>query len=260
MMIPQSKPRYQIGFTLAEIAIVLFIVALLLGGMLMGLGARIDLRNRSATQDLLKEATDALLGFAAANGRLPCPATASSMGDESTTGIAGASPCTNPWGGFLPGRTLGTTQLDANGLVPDGWGNPIRYAVTTATINAFVESDGIRREWSGGLSPDLRICVSGASVSDPGTATADCPSASRQTANAVAVIYSLGKNGGLPAGGTGRDESHNPNPRTTIAADRVFISHEPTAAGTAGGEFDDMVTWLSPNILYNRMIAAGRLP
>jgi hypothetical protein len=25
-------------------------------------------------------------------------------------------------------------------------------------------------------------------------------------------------------------------------------------------EFDDLVTWISPNILYNRLIAAGRLP
>jgi len=25
-------------------------------------------------------------------------------------------------------------------------------------------------------------------------------------------------------------------------------------------EFDDLVTWISPNILYSRLIAAGRLP
>jgi hypothetical protein len=27
-----------------------------------------------------------------------------------------------------------------------------------------------------------------------------------------------------------------------------------------GGEFDDMVTWVSPNILFNRMVAAQTLP
>lgn len=32
----------------------------------------------------------------------------------------------------------------------------------------------------------------------------------------------------------------------------------PTAAGP--NTFDDLVTWISPNILYNRLIAAGRLP
>jgi hypothetical protein len=67
----------------------------------------------------------------------------------------------------------------------------------------------------------------------------------------VAVIFSLGKN--APTGGTGADEAAN------INNDPVFVSHTPTPA-SSGNEFDDLVTWLSPNILFNRMIAAGRLP
>ena len=47
------------------------------------------------------------------------------------------------------------------------------------------------------------------------------------------------------------DETANGN------ADRVVVSHTPT---TGANEFDDIVAWLSPNVLYNRMIAAGRLP
>ncbi len=27
-----------------------------------------------------------------------------------------------------------------------------------------------------------------------------------------------------------------------------------------GGAYDDVVLWISPNILYNRMVAAQRLP
>ena len=27
-----------------------------------------------------------------------------------------------------------------------------------------------------------------------------------------------------------------------------------------GAEFDDIVTWISPSMLFNRMIAAGQLP
>lgn len=262
MTIPFSYDRSQSGFTLAEIAIVLFIVMLLLGGMLMGLSAQIDNRNRSATQVLLNDTVGAVLGFAAANGRLPCPASGGSNGNESTSGVVGASPCTNPWNGFVPGRALGLTPLDAKGLLLDGWGNPIRYAVTTANSDAFTTTGGIRAQWlgPGGLTPDLRICSSGAGITGVGTASADCPSSARQADSAVAVIYSLGKNGASPAGGAGIDESQNPNPQTTVAADRVFVSHEPTAAGAPGGEFDDIATWLSPNILYNRMIAAGRLP
>jgi len=34
----------------------------------------------------------------------------------------------------------------------------------------------------------------------------------------------------------------------------------PQRRGAATSEFDDIVTWLSPNILFNRMVVAGKLP
>ena len=42
--------------------------------------------------------------------------------------------------------------------------------------------------------------------------------------------------------------------------DRVFVSHTPTPSNAANGEFDDIVVWISPNILFSRMVAAGQLP
>ena len=104
------------------------------------------------------------------------------------------------------------------------------------------------------LHPDLHVCSAGGATAQEVCAN----TTSTLSDGAVAVVYSLGNN--AATGGTGSDESNNPNPNTSVAADRVFISHEPTAAGSTSGEFDDIVTWLSPNILYNRMIAAGRLP
>ena len=68
--------------------------------------------------------------------------------------------------------------------------------------------------------------------------------------NAVATVYSRGRNGAAAPAST--DEQANGN------ADRLFVSHTPTPAGA--NDFDDLVTWISPNILYNRLIAAGRLP
>ena len=62
------------GFTLIEMAIVLMIVGLLLGGMLVPLSAQMDQRNISDTQKSLSEIKEALIGYAMANGRLPCPA------------------------------------------------------------------------------------------------------------------------------------------------------------------------------------------
>jgi hypothetical protein len=77
------------------------------------------------------------------------------------------------------------------------------------------------------------------------------------TASAPAILYSTGPNGGF--GGTGVDEAENPNLNSTNT-DRLFVSHPPRPQGGAGGEYDDIVIWLSPNILYSRMVAAGRLP
>lgn len=55
----------------------------------------------------------------------------------------------------------------------------------------------------------------------------------------------------------GTDEAANPNPNSANN-DQVFVSHPRSAA--AGNEFDDIVVWLSPDVLYNRMVAAGQLP
>ena len=50
-----------------------------------------------------------------------------------------------------------------------------------------------------------------------------------------------------------------PLPGQGASATTVFFARDPSTVPT-GGEFDDLVTWISPNILYNRMISAGRLP
>lgn len=248
--------RYARGFTLTELAIVLLIVALLIGGLLMPMSSQVDLRNQSETQKRLADINDALLGYAAANGRLPCPAKVDSNGVEAPEG---GGVCETPHGGFLPASTLGITPTNPNGFAVDAWNQPIRYAVTTANGNAFTTAGSMRTSTIAALAPDLRICPGQVAnpITNPGAANAACNGLSLST-TAVAVIYSLGKNGST--GGTGADESHNPNPNTGVAADRAFISHLETPATAPQGEFDDIVVWLSPNVLYNRLIAAGQLP
>ncbi len=84
--IPVRITFRQRGFTLIELAIVLFVVALLLGGMLLPLAAQQDIRNYGDTQKILVEARDALLGFAVANDRLPCPAANAATGSRKSGG------------------------------------------------------------------------------------------------------------------------------------------------------------------------------
>ncbi len=75
-------PRLQPGFTLAELAIVLVIVGFLLGGIMAMFSSQTDTRKWNDTQSRLEAARDAILGFAIANGRLPCPANSTSAGAE----------------------------------------------------------------------------------------------------------------------------------------------------------------------------------
>lgn len=263
---PAVEP--QRGFSLVELAIVLIIVALLSGGMLVSLTTSRDIALAGDTQRQLGNISDALLGFAAANGRLPCPASTTSNGAESfCTGDAAAAVCGaevltppplhgrcgNPFDGFLPAKTLGITPTDAQGYAVDPWNNRIRYGVSTANdgVNyVFTGPDKIKAAWGTPPLPDaskmLRVCNTAAAATGAGE-TADCQNTASTVANnAVAVVFSRGPNGS--ANPTSADEIENGD------NDRMFISvtNSPT--------FDDSVSWLSPNLLYNRMISSGRLP
>lgn len=270
--------RPERGFTLIEMAMVLMIVGLLLAGMIPAISSQIEQQRTNETRKILEEMKDALLGFAVANGRLPCPASSTSNGMESfctsANGACGTEiflpplpthgRCAKPYDGFFPAVTLGVAPVNAQGQLLDAWGNPVRYAITnardTSNIFYFTATDGIKTRWNSGssLNSDLQVCSTstGLTTSTPGSA--DCASGKTLTNNAVAIIYSLSKN--FATGGSSGDEAHNPNPQTTITADRAFVFHEPTASGATNGEFDDIVTWLSPNILFNRMVMAGKLP
>lgn len=252
---PTSGQR---GFTLVELAIVMFIVALLLGGMLLPLSAQQDVRAYGETQKIVAEARDALLGYAMANDRLPCPASSTSNGVEDPVG-GGA--CNHPYDGFFPAATLGLSPVDTQGFLVDSWGsataNRVRYAVSTANSNAFTTQNRMKTTTMTTLvTPpltDLVICSTGTGLTGEGTATPACAANTTLAEDAVAVVYSLGKNAGT--GGSTADENHNPNPQSTLATpDRAFVS------APQGSSFDDQVVWLSKNTLFNRMVAAGRLP
>jgi len=239
------------GFTLIEMAVVLIILTLVAGGALIPLNAQIELRQRTDTEKTLEEINEALIGFAIANDRLPCPASATSNGVESPLG---GGTCTNAYTGFVPAVTLGLSHTDAQGYALDAWYNRIRYAVAQSNSKAFTTTNGMKNTGMGSLSSELRVCASSVGNTSGACGTAQALTTSAQ--NAVpAIIFSQGKN--WATGGISSDEASNLN------GDAVFISHTPTPANypaAQGGEFDDMVTWLSPNILYNRMVAAGRLP
>jgi len=248
-----KKEHY--GFTLIEMAMVLMIVGLLLGGMLVPLSAQMDQRNVSDTQKTLSDIKEAIIGYAIANGRFPCPASATSNGVESPVG---GGNCTNFYNGFVPAATLGITSTVDNqgntGFAVDSWGNRIHYAVTSwnsaspSLNDVFTTTNGMHSVGMSGLAPNLIVC----SVASTYSGSCSVANSTLTSSPGVpAVIYSTGKNGA--SGGTSADEAENPDPNSADN-DRVFVSHDFTPT------FDDLVVWISPNILYNRMVAAGTLP
>lgn len=250
------------GFTLTELAVVLAIIALLLGSAMYTLSAQNEQRNFEETRRRLEAARELVLAFAIANGRLPCPATAS--GDENP--IGGGS-CASPWGGFLPARSVGFQIVDANGFALDAWQNRIRYAVPSHNITLsncaggnpppphshFTNAANLRNNGITCQPSDLVICSRA-----PASATATVCDAATSVTNqntVVAVIFSTGRNGAL-----GADSAARPNEFRNLDNTRVFVSRTPDPVGAAGGEFDDQLVWIPVGELYARLIAAGRLP
>jgi prepilin-type N-terminal cleavage/methylation domain-containing protein len=114
-----------LGFSLIEMAIVLSIVGLLLVGLIPTISVQIEQQRRTETRKYMNEVNDALIGFAVANKRLPCPDT-NSDGSEN-------SPCTTNASQFgtLPYKDLGVTNSAPNG-------SELRYAVTKAFADSAV--------------------------------------------------------------------------------------------------------------------------
>lgn len=253
MTTPPSRPS---GFSLLELSIVLVIVALLLGGLMVPLTAQHESRARLETAKTLNEVRDALFGFAVVNGYLPCPAKSASDGNEDRA-VGGTC---NKQFGLVPWTTL------AIGSGTDAWGRLLGYSVTDSFANSSsrftLGSKGkisvTTRDGNGNL-----ILLSNKD---------DVP----------AVVLSFGKNGhwaNLPGssivladselanpdedinGGQNDLSRGNPTYNSQTYADRghLFVSRS-TGGDPKGGEFDDLLAWLSPGILMNRMVAAGRLP
>lgn len=266
------------GFSLVELAVVMTIVALLLGGLMYTLSAQTEQRNFEETRRRLEQARELLLGFAIVNGRLPCPARSNNAGAEvrnaageckNTSGTIlednyGGTLSDGTVGGLLPAVTIGFQSVDSAGFAVDAWGNRIRYAVAKTITGTscggvlphFVHATNLKNNGITCLPSDLLIC----SVTQTVAAGNACSAGTAVTNKEVvaAIVFSTGKNGNL--GPQGSNETENVNGQGTV--NRVFVSKTPDPAGvaTGTGEFDDLLIWIPAGVLYGKLIAAGVLP
>jgi prepilin-type N-terminal cleavage/methylation domain-containing protein len=220
------------GFTLVELAVVLAIFGLLLGILVIPLSTQVDQQRIGETERQLTAVREALMGFAIANGRLPCPASpivpsgTAGAGTENKPGAACAAA-----EGVLPWATLGVPETDA-------WGWRLTYRVTLAFAD----------DAAAGMQASFLITdAANINVNDAGGVGI--------AAGASAAVVSHGKNGfgafrsdGTQVGGAAGNELENAD------NDATFVSqiHGPT--------FDDLVVWVSANVLKSRLVAANRLP
>jgi len=221
------------GFTLIEMAIVLVIVTILIGGLAMPLSAQIQARRIAETKKTLEEAREAIVGFARTRGGtlyLPCPDT-DGNGIENRSG----SGCDEQVG-WLPWITLGTAEQDA-------WGNHLRYEVDPAfsTQSGFVQTTPVTSP----PPPPLGVC--------------NVSSCASPVPEIVFVVVSHGPNGSgatntngiaLPLP-TGADELDN------LDANRIYVSHEQTEASATSEAFDDLLVWISLSQLIPRACPNG---
>jgi type II secretory pathway pseudopilin PulG len=270
------------GFTIAELAMAVAILALLLFGAMVPFSAQLEIRNVAETRRTMDSIKEAIIGFAQANGRLPCPANgtiAAGAANAGTEQLSGASPnttCTNAFG-VIPWTTLGVPETD-------GWGRRFSYWVSP------ILADGLglgtfNNSFPFAQSPPCPIPLiptptqSSFALCSMGSFTLNTRSESTHAATLLAtalpaVFISHGKNGRgaytttgailpVPAGA---DETANAN---HAAGASTFFSRTPTSAaspcndaalGQAFCEFDDVVFTISSNTLIARMVAAGKLP
>lgn len=226
------------GFTLIELAVSLLILALLTGGIALTLRAQLSHRQRTETLFALDEAREALLSFAAANGRLPCPASGGAPG-EGGEGATDSNGCKNARG-LVPWETLGIRAID-------GWNHRLAYQVTPGF--------GITGLMSGlqtGLSAEGNLTLK------DGRAGKTLAS----TGAVAAALWSFGANGHFASAPDGTlisgeeasaDEAHN-----APTASGMLIAKPEIAQ--SGEEFDDQMAWISRYVLFGRMMNGGRLP
>jgi prepilin-type N-terminal cleavage/methylation domain-containing protein len=264
------------GFTLIEVAISMVILGLVLTGLVVSLSQQLQQRRLLDTRTTLAEANDALIAFVTANARLPCPAVAASNGLEATTA---PGTCTAA-AGFLPAVTLGLPNLDANGLLNDGWADgsirdntgalsyprAIRYSVTRLTgtpqVNALTTGSLVslgtpqtRSSVGNALAANNGLFVCRSSAGMVGGAVNRCGSNANSLAlNAVAVLWSQGLTGNDVVGNS-NDEKQNAN--QPIA--RAFVMHDPTDIAAAAGRFDDLVSWVPWGAVADKLMVAWQV-
>ncbi|MDO9386169.1 MAG: type II secretion system protein [Thiobacillus sp.] len=287
------------GFTLIELAIVLVIMTILIGGLAMPLSAQIQARRIAETNRTLEEAREAIIGYAMSHrSTAACTCTYSPGNPVTATPLACLSFCpvstvtdtvtgdiTLPTGHRLPcpdklddGDPL--TTDDGDGVADHIGADPTADCVKPygylpwATLGVasqdawgnrlrYAVSDAFSK--SAGFSNtdpgDLNVCDSSANAG-----TSDCTTGN--VANEVPVVVlshgpngwgALNVNGNTLAPLGGDGEKENANIDTEFVSSHPYKPADDSATEQAK-EFDDLVRWISADQIRGRVCPSGGCP
>lgn len=217
------------GFTLLEMAMVLLVMGLLLGGFLTPLSVLHEADQRQEADGTLRDIHDTLLGFVITHGHFPCPDTDGDGREDRNQGqCVGLKEKGEAVVAQLPHITLGLGRLDP-------WGNRFTYAVDPL----FADS---RRT-------PLPMFTS----ADPGNIVV-----TNGTDHTPTLVLSHGGNGfgainaaNLPqVAPKGLSEIENSDHDSKFVLDDYSEGLD--------NPFDDRMIWISPHLLANHMLQSGK--
>jgi prepilin-type N-terminal cleavage/methylation domain-containing protein len=272
------------GFTLIEMAIVLVIVTILIGGLVMPLSAQIQARRIAETQKTLAEAREAIVGYAMSNTTSPCTcAYTSGVLDSPPTTTCPPSLCSATY--TITGTASLTLQqrhylpcpdkLDDGdpATTDDGDGVEDRVGADCAqsvgylpwvTLGAAAQ-DAWGNRLSYAVTAPFANSSTGFSSTDPGNLQV-CSASGCATINVAgdvpAVLMSYGPNGwgARNVNGSTLKDPTSPDELENTNTDVNFVSRSPTKSDATSGEFDDLVVWISDGLLKSRVCPAGGCP
>lgn len=257
----EMRSHKMLGFTLAETAVVMAILGLVLPMIWAAVSARLAQSKIDASKTNMEAIKQALQRYVAQTGRMPCPAavnlppTAPAFGTERVP-VANNNPCAGAgvttigapplrsYRGLVPWRTLGLPESTAL----DGYDRYITYYVSATGL--FNSATGLLV--NNPASPTTSGITGSLTVTNGTTTLTTTP--------AVVALVSHGPNGfggytyhgsgtQVPANNAGLYEVENTNNNNTL----IYADY--AEAGPA--RTDDSVVWLTPDDALAQAAQAG---
>lgn len=251
------RTKYQLGFTLVEMAVVVFLIGIL---ATMGLSAANSILANSSISNTKKKQEvirDVLITYMATNKRLPCPAI-DENGIEAKSATV-PSICTGYFG-VLPYQTLGLSKSAAL----DGWENLFSYAVSSqwtlayANTNTATTSNNSNIAFNPGDAGTLPVSNRTPATNATNTSLgSDAVIIISHGMNGLGALTSKGTRNSLPANTS--DEFANAAP-DTFAVPTTFYQREYTDIDVPTyGSFDDVILRLSSTEIASQLTKDGAI-